>query len=107
VCTENTTDSKSQAEPTRPSKCNSSKEQVEARVSGQGEHLDGHPGHMLIFGQAYLLQAPVHSVGDSIGVLARKPSIAVTQLLIRLEGMDDNKRQSKKMGKGGVIGASV
>lgn len=29
------------------------------------EHLDG---HMLIFGQAYLLQAPMQSVGDSIKV---------------------------------------
>jgi hypothetical protein len=64
-------------------------------------------GSGLIFGQAYLLQAPVRSAGDSIGVLARKPSIAVTQLLIRLKGMDDNKRQSKKTGKRGVIGASV
>ena len=51
---------------------------------------------MLIFGQAYLLQAPIHSVGDSISLLARKPSIAATQLLIGLEGMDDNKGQSKK-----------
>ena len=57
------------------------------------EHLDG---HMLIFGQAYLLQAPIQSVGDSMSVLARKSSIAATQLFIRLEGMDDNRWQSKK-----------
>lgn len=51
---------------------------------------------MLIFGQAYLLQAPTPSVGDSISLLARKPSIAATQSLIGLEGIDDDKGQDKK-----------
>jgi hypothetical protein len=53
-----------------PSKCNSSREQVEARVSGRG----GAPGwaHVLIFGQAYLLQAPIQSRGDSIKVTGAK-----------------------------------
>jgi len=61
---------------------------------------------MLIFGQAYLLQAPIQSVRDSMSVLARKPSIAATQLLIGLEGMDGNKEQSQRAEERGVIGAS-